>query len=96
MIGEFVSRKKGFLKNFTKFTGKHLCQSLVFNNIAGLRPATLLKRDFGRIFDQLLIFVNLYQHAKNEAVSPICFEEIAELKILQSDWLRPFLFISQG
>ena len=26
---------KGVLKNFTKFTGKHLCQSLFFNKIAG-------------------------------------------------------------
>ena len=32
------------LKNFTKFTGKHLCQSLFFNKIAALRPATLLKK----------------------------------------------------
>ena len=32
--------KKGVLKNFTKFTGKHLCQSLFFNKVAGLRPAT--------------------------------------------------------
>ena len=39
--------KKGVLKNFTKFTGKHLCQSLFFNKVAGLRPATLLKRDCG-------------------------------------------------
>ena len=30
--------KKGVLRNFAKFTGKHLCQSLSFNNIAGLRP----------------------------------------------------------
>ena len=29
---------KGVLKNFAKFTGKHLCQSLSFNKIAGLRP----------------------------------------------------------
>ena len=28
---------------FHKFTGKHLCQSLFFNKVAGLRPATLLK-----------------------------------------------------
>ena len=27
-----VSCKKHVLKNFTKFTGKHLCQSLFFNN----------------------------------------------------------------
>ena len=29
--------KKGVLRNFTKFTGKHLCQSLIFNKVAGLR-----------------------------------------------------------
>ena len=31
-------------RNFTKFTGKHLCQSLSFNKVAGLRHATLLKK----------------------------------------------------
>ena len=35
---------KGVLKNFTKFTGKHLCQSVFFNKVAGLGPATLLKK----------------------------------------------------
>ena len=38
------SMKKGFLRNFTKFTEKHLCQSLFFNKVTGLRPATLLKK----------------------------------------------------
>ena len=28
--------KKGVLRNFTKFTGKHLCQSLFYNKVAGL------------------------------------------------------------
>ena len=36
--------KKGALKNFAKFTAKRLCQSLFFNEVAGLRPATLLKK----------------------------------------------------
>ena len=36
--------KKGVLRNFTKFTGKHLCKSLFFNEVADLRPATLLKK----------------------------------------------------
>ena len=27
--------KKGVLRNFAKFTGKHLCQSLFFNKVAG-------------------------------------------------------------
>ena len=38
------SFKKGVLRNFAKFTGKHLCQSLFFNKVAGLRPATLLEK----------------------------------------------------
>ena len=29
--------KKGVLRNFAKFTGKHLCQSLFFNKVAGMR-----------------------------------------------------------
>ena len=36
--------EKGVLKNLTKFTGKHLCQSLFFNKVSGLRPATLLEK----------------------------------------------------
>ena len=35
------SIKIGVPRNFTKFTGKHLCQSLFFNKVAGPRPATL-------------------------------------------------------
>ena len=31
------SIKIGVLKNFAKFTGKHLCQSLFFNKVASLR-----------------------------------------------------------
>ena len=38
--------KKGVLENFAKFYGKHLCQSLFFNKVAALRPATLLKKRF--------------------------------------------------
>ena len=41
------SVKKGALGNFAKFTGKHLRQSLFFNKVAGLRLATLSKRDSG-------------------------------------------------
>ena len=29
--------QKGVLRNFTKFTGKHLCQSLYFNKVAGFK-----------------------------------------------------------
>ena len=36
--------KERVLKNFVKFTEKHLFQSLSFNKVAGLRPVTLLKK----------------------------------------------------
>ena len=42
--------KKGALRNFAKFTGKHLCQSLNFNKVAGWglqlykQPGTFLKK----------------------------------------------------
>ena len=40
----WCSLRKGVLRNFGKFTRKHLCQSLLFNKVAGLRLATLLKK----------------------------------------------------
>ena len=41
---QICSVRKCVLRNFAKFTGKHICQSLFFNKVAGLRPATLLKK----------------------------------------------------
>ena len=38
------SVRKGVLRNFAKFTGKHLCQSLFLNKVADLRSAALLKK----------------------------------------------------
>ena len=45
------SVKKGVLRNFAKFTGKHLCQRLFFNKVAGLDGMQLyLKRVSGTVF----------------------------------------------
>ena len=38
------SMQKEVPRNFTKFTRKHLCQSLFFNKVTGLRSVTLLKK----------------------------------------------------
>ena len=35
--------RKGVLRNFAKFTGKHVLHSLYFNKVVCLRRATLLK-----------------------------------------------------
>ena len=40
----YCSVRKAVLRNFAKFTEKHLCQSVFFNKVAGLSPATLLKK----------------------------------------------------
>ena len=48
-----------------------------------------------KLFNKLLIFGNLYHHAKNETVPSICSEEMLDLKIPQSEWLIAFWSISQ-
>ena len=42
--------KKDVLRNLTKFTGKHLCQSLFFNKVARLETlAQVFSREFSQI-----------------------------------------------
>ena len=36
--------KKNVLKNFANFTGKHLCWSLFFNKVTGLRACSFIKK----------------------------------------------------
>ena len=48
-------------------------------------PHPFLTMPYQKKFDQILIFMNLYQHAKNKTVSSICSGEIVNLKILQSN-----------
>ena len=38
--------KIGVLRNFPKFTGKHVCWNLFLIKLLTLEPATLFKRDF--------------------------------------------------
>ena len=51
MLSEASTRSvlwtKNVLRNFTKLTRKHLCQSLFFNKVATLSAATSLKKDSG-------------------------------------------------
>ena len=72
------STKKGVLKNFAKFIGKHLCQSLIFNNVVGLKPTTLLKK---RLWTQACIFI---QKRLQHNYFPVNFAKIFGILILQS------------
>ena len=56
------SVKKGVFRNFAKFVGKHLCQSLFFNKVADLR--LYQKRDSG-IGAFLWILRNFKEHLVN-------------------------------
>ena len=42
--------KTGALKIFAKFTGKHLCQSLIFNKVAGLNLQFNKKESLAQVF----------------------------------------------
>ena len=52
--------REGLLRNFAKFTGKHLCQSFIFNKVAGPWPATLLKKALAQVFSS-----EFYEISKN-------------------------------
>ena len=64
--------KKVVLRNFAKFTGKHLCQSLFFNTVAGLAWNVIKKRDSGTgVF--LWIFVKFVRTPFLQNTSGGCF-----------------------
>ena len=44
------SAKKGVLRNFAKFTGKHLCQSLFFNEVPGGACNFIKKEALAQVF----------------------------------------------
>ena len=69
--------KIGVLKNFAIFTGKHLCCNLFFNKVAGLRYATLLKKEtLSQVFscEYCNIFKNTYfeEHPRTDASVACC------------------------
>ena len=53
-----VFYKKGVLKNFAKFTEKHLRQSLFFNKVAGLQFCEVSKNIFFHRASPVCAFVN--------------------------------------
>ena len=57
------SIKKAVLKNFAIFTGKHLCQSLFFNKVAGLKetPIQVFPHEYCEIL-RISILKNICEH----------------------------------
>ena len=85
--------KKGVLRNFAKFTGKHLCQSLFFNKVAGLRcfpvnfvkflKTPLLQITSGRLF---LLFYKLKHNIWHVEHKKIYYNGDANLSLLKFDY----------
>ena len=81
--------KKGVVRNFVKFTGKHLCQSLFFDKIAGLIPATLLKkrlwqRCFAVNFAKILRSRNTFSYRTPPVAAYMCMQKVKLKWILVS------------
>ena len=86
--------KKGVLRNFEKFTGKHQCQSLLFNKVAGPSHVTLLKerlwrRCFPVNFLKFLRTPSVTEHVrwlllKTPVIQLIFREEMVDLQLYYS------------
>ena len=82
-----VSCKKDFLRNFTKLTGKHLCQRHFFNKVVGLRlysnsfPVNFAKFLRAPFFTEHLqwLLLNIFPHQHH---SPYHFHNICKLFII--------------
>ena len=84
--------KKGILTKLAKFTGKHLCQRLFFNKVAGLSPATLLKK----ILQRWCFPVNFAKFLRTRFLQNIPEQLLLELDFTFSSWLKILLGVSQG
>ena len=73
------SKKKSVLKNSINFTGKHLYQSLFFNKVMGLKPATLsINKKALAKYVFLKVFVKLL---RTRIVKNICERQLLLYKL---------------
>ena len=89
-----VFYKKGVLRNFTKFTGKHLCQSLFFNKVAGLRPEAcnfIKKETLAQVFP--VNFVKFLRTPQTTASGPyITYRNKAKVLLFVSSFNATSIF----
>ena len=88
--------KKGVLRNFAKFTGKRLCQSLFYNKVAGLRPQAcnfIIKEPLAQVFSYefCAIFKNTFSYRTPLLAASV----LAPPKLLTYSLQSKFFDISQ-
>ena len=54
------------------------------------RPQPFLTVPAPKIFNQFLIFTNLYQHAKIQFIPSVITWDTVNVRVLSPDWLHPF------
>ena len=93
------SIRKGVIKNFTKFTGKHLCESLFFNKVAGLRPVTLLKKRLWHRFFPMdfvkFLKIPFLQNTSGRLLLHFTFDRTLIKKLMVWSWAPRQLYISE-
>ena len=83
--------KKGVLKYFTKLTGKHLCQSLFFNKVVGLRP-TGLKRNCSPVNFAKFLRASFVQNTSGKLFLPLDHGRlILKVAWLTCRWIKMYL-----
>ena len=87
---------KCVLRNSAQFTGKHLCQSLFFNNAKGLRPAKnrLWHRCFSVNFAKFVRKPFLTEHLRwilrqwvKRMASGLCYSKTFPLAVYRFSWI---------
>ena len=85
--------KKGALKNFAKFTGKHLCQSLFFNKVAGLSRFSG-EGGLEWLFDKILALHHHLLSSSSTVSFRKMFESITVFNVLQENqWFIKFVTV---
>ena len=82
--------KNDVLRNFTRFTGKHLCQSLFFNKVNFIKKETLAQVffcEFCEISKNTFFKEHLWTTASVNSCFSIIFSIFNKLKILCKDCL---------
>ena len=66
--------KKSVFRNFTKFTRKHLCQSLFFNKVAGLACNFIKTETLAQVFscEFCEISKNTYSYRTPPVAASVC------------------------
>ena len=77
--------KKGVLRNFTKFTRKHLSLNVFFNKVAGLHPVAILKKTLWRSCFEEHVFIE--QLRASAFKYNVAFKEIFSLTELKGTLL---------